>query len=370
VGSGVYSVDSIGDSKMSSTLKVRQSRDASLIATLVRDAWSRFVDSRSSGHRFSVDDANRLFDEGAIAFVAYDVEGDIDRRHTNQRAADQRATSERDQHGVQLFPVGCVMLIPATNGSYDMAKLAVPKRNKVGVGASLTRTAIAYARSVDAASIELGVSRYQPELCRYYARFGFVVDPQGEYLHASPASPRPILMRLVLGTSADDAALNVASNVAIDDPVGAAVDALMSGHLVGLPTETVYGLAALASDQVAVRRVFATKGRPVDHPLIVHLASIRALDQWAIDIPQRAYDLATQCWPGPLTMVLRRHPRVPSEVTGGRDTVAVRVPNHPVALAVLGSLPFGSGLAAPSANRFGQVSPTTADHVRADIGDC
>ena len=133
-----------------------------------------------------------------------------------------------------------------------------------------------------------------------------------------------------------------------------------------LPTETVYGLGANARDPLAVRRVFATKGRPVDHPLIVHLSSGDQLDEWAVDIPDEARVLAAACWPGPLTIVLRRHPSVLDEVTGGRDTVALRVPSHPTALAVLGL--FGGGIAAPSANRFGRVSPTTADHVRSDLG--
>ena len=116
----------------------------------------------------------------------------------------------------------------------------------------------------------------------------------------------------------------------------------------------------------SLRRVFATKGRPADHPLIVHLANASQLDEWAVDIPDAARLLAASCWPGALTMVLKRAPHVPDEVTGGRDTVALRVPDHPVALALLGL--FGGGIAAPSANRFGKVSPTTADDVRVDLG--
>ena len=125
-----------------------------------------------------------------------------------------------------------------------------------------------------------------------------------------------------------------------------------------LPIDKVRDLSAL-------RRVFATKGRPTDHPLIVHLAEGSQLDDWAVNIPDAARTLAATFWPGPLTLVLRRAAHVPDEVTGGRDTVALRVPNHPVALAVLGL--FGGGIAAPSANRFGRVSPTTADDVRSDL---
>jgi L-threonylcarbamoyladenylate synthase len=144
-----------------------------------------------------------------------------------------------------------------------------------------------------------------------------------------------------------------------------AATALQSGHLVVLPTETVYGLGALASDPVAVRRVFATKGRPVDHPLIVHVATANAVDFWAIEVSAEARCLAGAFWPGPLTLIFKRHPAVIDEVTGGLDTVALRVPDHPVTLEILGLLPDGAGIAAPSANRFGQVSPTTA-HAAAD----
>ena len=142
---------------------------------------------------------------------------------------------------------------------------------------------------------------------------------------------------------------------------------LHDGEVVALPTETVYGLAADATNAAAVERVFAIKGRPADHPLIVHLLDADALDDWAVEIPEEARVLAGACWPGPLTIVLRRAPTVLDAVTGGLDTVAVRVPAHPVARAVLAE--FGGALAAPSANRFGRVSPTTASAVADDLGD-
>lgn len=149
--------------------------------------------------------------------------------------------------------------------------------------------------------------------------------------------------------------------------IARAADALRAGALVGMPTETVYGLAADALDADAVRRVFAAKGRPADHPLIVHLPSAEHLPQWASSIPKEAVALARAFWPGPLTMILRRAEDVPDAVTGGQDTVGVRVPGHPVALALLAV--FDSGIAAPSANRFGRISPTTAQHVVEELGE-
>ncbi|MFZ3566206.1 L-threonylcarbamoyladenylate synthase [Streptomyces sp. BH097] len=146
-----------------------------------------------------------------------------------------------------------------------------------------------------------------------------------------------------------------------------AVAVLRAGGLVALPTETVYGLAADAEDPAAVARIFRTKGRPPNHPLIVHIGGAEHLDDWADDVPEAARLLAERFWPGPLTMVLRRGARVPLDTTGGLETVAVRVPDHPVALELLNA--FGGGVAAPSANRFGSVSPTTAEHVRAELGD-
>jgi len=142
---------------------------------------------------------------------------------------------------------------------------------------------------------------------------------------------------------------------------------LKAGELVAFPTETVYGLGADASNADAVRKVFAAKGRPADHPLIVHIADALQLRNWARDIPPAAHTLAQHFWPGPLTLVLKRNPHVPDAVTGGQDTVAVRVPSHPVAQALLHA--FGGGIAAPSANRFGRVSATTAAHVHEEFGD-
>ncbi|HEX5828377.1 MAG TPA: L-threonylcarbamoyladenylate synthase [Candidatus Limnocylindrales bacterium] len=146
-----------------------------------------------------------------------------------------------------------------------------------------------------------------------------------------------------------------------------AVAILRAGGLVAFPTETVYGLGADAANPAAVARIFAAKGRPADHPLIVHLAGAGGIDAWAVDVPPLARALAAACWPGPLTLVLRRAPHVPDAVTGGLPTVGLRVPAHPVALALLRA--FAGGIAAPSANRFGTVSPTTAEHVRASLGD-
>lgn len=149
--------------------------------------------------------------------------------------------------------------------------------------------------------------------------------------------------------------------------IAAAVRALRAGELVAFPTETVYGLGADASDPDAVARIFAAKGRPADHPLIVHLASADQLDRWAVRVPDAARRVARRFWPGPLTLILERHPDVPTAVTGGQDTVGLRVPSHPVAHALLAA--FGGGVAAPSANRFGRVSPTTRERVVAELGD-
>jgi L-threonylcarbamoyladenylate synthase len=145
-----------------------------------------------------------------------------------------------------------------------------------------------------------------------------------------------------------------------------AVNVLRAGGLLGLPTETVYGLAADAENELAVRKIFAVKGRPSTHPLIVHLANAAAVRAWVARLPPEAEALATAFWPGPLTLVLPRSTRASDAVTGGQGTVAVRVPAHPVALAVLKA--FGGGVAAPSANRFGRVSPTRAADVLADLG--
>jgi len=142
---------------------------------------------------------------------------------------------------------------------------------------------------------------------------------------------------------------------------------LRAGRLVAFPTETVYGLGADATNPAAVAAIFAAKGRPADHPVIVHLGSANELANWADPVPESARRLADAFWPGPLTLVLRRAARVSDTVTGGQETVGVRVPNHPVARALLRA--FGGALAAPSANRFGRISPTTAQHVIDEFGD-
>jgi L-threonylcarbamoyladenylate synthase len=151
-----------------------------------------------------------------------------------------------------------------------------------------------------------------------------------------------------------------AESLLTTDP-DAAVAALRAGRLAALPTETVYGLGADARRPSAVARVYAVKGRPADHPLIVHLPHAAALSLWARDVPEYASRLADACWPGPLTLVLPRSARAGDHVTGGQDTVGLRVPDHPLTTSVLER--FGDGVAAPSANRFGRVSPTTAQHV-------
>ena len=150
------------------------------------------------------------------------------------------------------------------------------------------------------------------------------------------------------------------------DAIAHAVDVLRHGGLVAMPTETVYGLAADASNEAAVRAIFAAKGRPADHPVIVHIANAGAMHRWAVDVPAAAEALAAAFWPGPLTLVLKRGPAVSDLITGGQDTVGLRCPAHPWAQALLKA--FGGGVAAPSANRFGRISPTSAQHVVQDLG--
>ena len=146
---------------------------------------------------------------------------------------------------------------------------------------------------------------------------------------------------------------------------------LLAGGLVAFPTETVYGLGADASNAQAVARIYAAKGRPADHPLIVHVASMDGLGDWAADVPAYAISLARDFWPGPMTLVVKRSDLAADFVTGGQDTVGVRVPNHPVALGLLEAFARvgGKGVAAPSANRFGNVSPTTAEAVSDELRD-
>ena len=156
------------------------------------------------------------------------------------------------------------------------------------------------------------------------------------------------------------------TTVATGTDVERAVSVLRAGGLIGLPTETVYGLAADARNEAAVKRVFSTKGRPLGHPLIVHVADVEEARRWSSDWSSTAERLAVEFWPGPLTIIVRRHHDVLDAVTGGRDTVALRVPDHPLARSLL--VAFGGGLVAPSANPFGKVSPTTAQHVVDDFG--
>ena len=146
---------------------------------------------------------------------------------------------------------------------------------------------------------------------------------------------------------------------------------LLAGNLVAFPTETVYGLGADACNAEAVARIYSVKGRPADHPLIVHVASIDALGNWASDVPEYAIALARDYWPGPMTLVLNRSELAADFLTGGQNTVGVRIPDHAVALGLLETFERagGKGIAAPSANRFGQVSPTTALAVRNELGD-
>lgn len=148
-----------------------------------------------------------------------------------------------------------------------------------------------------------------------------------------------------------------------------AAHALRSGSLVAFPTETVYGLGADASDAKAVERIYQVKGRPKEHPLIVHVANMQAIEDWVEDVPDFAISLARAFWPGPMTLILRRSALAEDFITGGQETVGLRVPNHPIALALLHEFQKlgGKGIAAPSANRFGHVSPTSADAVISEL---
>ncbi len=156
------------------------------------------------------------------------------------------------------------------------------------------------------------------------------------------------------------------NDVQIDQAaIAAGARALEAGQLVAFPTETVYGLGADAENPAAVAAIYAAKGRPQDHPVIVHLAPEADIAHWACEIPPQAHALAEAFWPGPLTMILKRAPNIPDAVSGGQDTVGLRCPSHPVAIALLRAFKGGQGgVAAPSANKFGHVSPTLAEHVR------
>ena len=154
------------------------------------------------------------------------------------------------------------------------------------------------------------------------------------------------------------------------DAISDAAAKLAHGELVAFPTETVYGLGADATNAVAVARIYEVKGRPADHPLIVHIADLQYLEQWISDIPEYAIALARKFWPGPMTLILRRSELAKDFITGGQNTVGIRVPSNSLALGLLEAFHKlgGAGIAAPSANRFGQVSPTTAEAVREEIG--
>ena len=155
------------------------------------------------------------------------------------------------------------------------------------------------------------------------------------------------------------------------DALASAAQLLKAGGLVAIPTETVYGLGADATNKDAVARIYNVKGRPADHPLIVHIHSMQSLGDWADEIPSYAISLARDFWPGPMTLVLKRSLLAEDFVTGGQPTVGLRVPDHMIALALLSAFAkiSGKGIAAPSANRFGHVSPTTAQAVQDEIGD-
>jgi L-threonylcarbamoyladenylate synthase len=160
------------------------------------------------------------------------------------------------------------------------------------------------------------------------------------------------------------------SNCSVD-ALATAAQSLKDGSLVAFPTETVYGLGANATNATAVARIYQVKGRPADHPLIVHIADLKYLDQWISDIPEYAIALAREIWPGPMTLVLQRSELARDFITGGQDTVGIRIPGNSVALGLLEAFHKldGAGIAAPSANRFGQVSPTSAAAVKEELGE-
>jgi L-threonylcarbamoyladenylate synthase len=155
------------------------------------------------------------------------------------------------------------------------------------------------------------------------------------------------------------------------DAIRDAALALKAGHLVAFPTETVYGLGADARNPEAIKRIYEVKGRPTDHPLIVHISSLNQLDKWAIDIPEYAIKLARKFWPGPMTLILNRSEIAGDYITGGQDTVGLRVPSDPIAQALITEFEkiSNSAIAAPSANRFGQVSPTSSEDVQEELGN-
>lgn len=168
----------------------------------------------------------------------------------------------------------------------------------------------------------------------------------------------------------DDLCMEIISNPSQGE-IKKAAQALKDGYLVAFPTETVYGLGADALNQKAVNRIYSGKGRPIEHPLIVHISSILKLAEWAIEIPEHAIKLAEEFWPGSMTLILKRSGLARDYITGGQNYVAIRVPDNPIALALLEKFEIngGFGVVAPSANKFGAVSPTTASAVMAELGD-
>lgn len=160
-------------------------------------------------------------------------------------------------------------------------------------------------------------------------------------------------------------------SVCTADTIRNAAAALKAGHLVAFPTETVYGLGADARNPIAVKRIYEVKGRPSDHPLIVHISSINQLEKWASEIPEYAISLAKTFWPGPMTLILKRGEAAQDFITGGQDTVGLRVPSDPIAMALIQEFEriSDSAIAAPSANRFGRVSPTSSADVREELGE-
>ena len=158
-------------------------------------------------------------------------------------------------------------------------------------------------------------------------------------------------------------------NQDISAKITSAARILETGGVVAFPTETVYGLGADITNESAVRKIYEIKQRPANHPLIVHIGDIALLEHWAQEIPQSAWILAEHFWPGPLTLILQRKNNVPDYITGGQDTVGIRIPAHPVALALLNAMGPNKALAAPSANLYGKISPTLATHVRAVLNE-
>jgi L-threonylcarbamoyladenylate synthase len=152
----------------------------------------------------------------------------------------------------------------------------------------------------------------------------------------------------------------------MQEQLSRAVKKLRGGGLVAFPTETVYGLGADARNEHAISKVFAIKKRPIDHPLTIHIATIEQIKDWAINIPDLALELAKSFWPGPLTMILPKHPKVSNLITGNQNTIAIRIPRHSLTLTMLQQ--FGSGIVGPSANTYGRISPTSAQHVKQDLG--